>query len=55
MAANHTDVAFPKNLPGDQRGGKKVTLPTLHPSGPPSSQLTGSMSATFFNFEKDSG
>jgi hypothetical protein len=40
---------------GKKKKKKKKSNPTLHPSGPPSSQLTGSMSATFFNFEKDSG
>lgn len=37
MAANHTsDVAFPKNLPGDQKQRKKkVTLPYIPQDLPP--------------------
>lgn len=51
MAGNHTtDVASPKNLPGDQKQKRYVYLTSLWTS----SQLTGWMFATFFNFEKDS-
>lgn len=51
MAGNHTtDVASPKNLPGDQKQKNKgdVYLTSLRTS----TQLTGWMFSTFFNFEK---